>query len=84
MAELVDGAFGVTYGLIASMVLLSFAVTPAAASAGSQARRRNAKWQLFRTLAMAGGMAAAAASGDDRPDRPRRRPARDQRDGEHS
>jgi uncharacterized protein len=68
LAQLVDGALGMAYGVISSSVLLSFGVTPAAASAsthaaelfttaasaGSHVFHRNVNWRLFRTLAPAG------------------------------
>jgi uncharacterized protein len=68
LAQLVDGALGMAYGVVSSTVLLSFGVGPAvasasvhaaelfttAASAGSHIWNRNVNWALFRVLAPAG------------------------------
>lgn len=68
LAQIVDGALGMAYGVVSSSVLLGFGVPPAAASAavhaaelfttaasaGSHAWHRNVNWRLFRTLAPAG------------------------------
>jgi uncharacterized protein len=68
LAQIVDGALGMAYGVVSSSVLLSFGVPPAAASAsvhaaelfttaasaGSHAWHRNVNWHLFRRLAPAG------------------------------
>ncbi len=68
LAQLVDGALGMAYGVISSTVLLSFGVSPAmasasvhaaevfttAASAGSHAVNRNVNWKLFVPLAIGG------------------------------
>ncbi len=68
LAQLVDGALGMAYGVISSSVLLSFGVTPAAASAsvhaaevfttaasaGSHLYNRNINWKLLFVLAPAG------------------------------
>ncbi len=68
LAQLVDGALGMAYGIVSSTVLLSFGVSPAAASAsvhaaevfttaasaGSHVWHRNINWRLFRRLAPAG------------------------------
>lgn len=68
LAQIVDGALGMAYGVVSSSVLLSFGVPPAAASASvhaaeffttaasasSHAWHRNVNWQLFRKLAPAG------------------------------
>lgn len=68
LAQIVDGALGMAYGVVSSSVLLSFGVPPAAASAsvhaaelfttaasaGSHALHRNVNWSLFRKLAPAG------------------------------
>lgn len=68
LAQLVDGALGMAYGVISSTVLLSFGIAPAvasatvhgaevfttAASAGSHIWNRNVNWALFRVLAPAG------------------------------
>jgi uncharacterized protein len=68
LAQIVDGALGMAYGVVSSSVLLSFGVPPAAASAsvhaaelfttaassGSHVWHRNVNWHLFRRLAPAG------------------------------
>lgn len=68
LAQAVDGALGMAYGVISSSVLLAFGVPPAtasasvhgaevfttAASAGSHAWHRNVDWRLFFPLALAG------------------------------
>ena len=68
VAQLIDGALGMAYGVVSSTVLLSFGVPPAAASAsvhaaelfttaasgGSHVWNRNVDWRLFRMLAPAG------------------------------
>jgi uncharacterized membrane protein YfcA len=68
LAQIVDGALGMAYGVVSSSVLLSFGVSPAAASAsvhaaevfttaasaGSHIWHRNVNWRLFRILAPAG------------------------------
>lgn len=68
MAQLVDGALGMAYGVISSTVLLSVGVSPAyasasvhaaevfttAASATSHLTHRNIDWKLFWKLAPAG------------------------------
>jgi uncharacterized protein len=68
LAQIVDGALGMAYGVVSSSVLLAFGVPPAAASAsvhaaevfttaasaGSHVWHRNVNWRLFRTLAPAG------------------------------
>jgi uncharacterized membrane protein YfcA len=68
LAQLVDGALGMAYGVVSSSVLLSVGVTPAAASAathaaemfttaasaGSHVWHRNVNWKAFRVLAPAG------------------------------
>ena len=68
LAQVVDGALGMAYGVISSTVLLSFGVPPAtasasvhaaevfttAASAGSHAANRNVNWKLFLPLALGG------------------------------
>jgi uncharacterized protein len=68
LAQIVDGALGMAYGVVSSSVLLSFGVPPAAASAsvhaaelfttaasaGSHVWHRNVNWKLFRTLAPVG------------------------------
>ena len=69
LAQVVDGALGMAYGVIANTVLLAFGVPPAAASASvhvakiftggasavSHVMHRNILWSLFWPLA-AGGM----------------------------
>lgn len=76
LAQLVDGALGMAYGLISSTVLLSFGVPPAsasaavhaaevfttAASAGSHVWHRNVNWKLFWTLAPAGILGGVAGT----------------------
>ncbi|MFN3889349.1 MAG: sulfite exporter TauE/SafE family protein [Beijerinckiaceae bacterium] len=73
LAQLVDGALGMAYGVTATTVLLSFGVPPAHASAathaaevfttgasgGSHVAHRNVDWRLFWRLAPA-GMAGGA------------------------
>jgi uncharacterized membrane protein YfcA len=68
VAQMVDGALGMAYGVIGSTVLLSFGVPPAmasasvhaaevfttAASAGSHAVNKNVNWKLFAPLALGG------------------------------
>lgn len=73
LAQAVDGALGMAYGVISSTVLLSFGVPPAtasasvhaaevfttAASAGSHAVNRNVNWKLFAPLALGGCVGGA-------------------------
>lgn len=68
LAQAVDGALGMAYGVISSSVLLALGVPPAmasasvhgaevfttAASAGSHIWHRNVDWRLLRPLALAG------------------------------
>ncbi|MEF2070261.1 sulfite exporter TauE/SafE family protein [Consotaella aegiceratis] len=68
LAQLVDGALGMAYGVVSSTVLLSFGVPPAqasasvhaaelfttAASGGSHLFHRNVDWRLFWRLAPLG------------------------------
>jgi len=68
VAQAVDGALGMAYGVISSSVLLAFGVPPAtasasvhgaevfttAASAGSHIWHKNVEWRLFIPLAIAG------------------------------
>lgn len=68
LAQIVDGALGMAYGVVSSSVLLSFGVTPAAASAAVHAAEcfttgasaashvwhRNVNWRLFWVLMPAG------------------------------
>jgi uncharacterized membrane protein YfcA len=68
VAQAVDGALGMAYGVISSSVLLAFGVPPAtasasvhgaevfttAASAGSHVWHRNVDWRLLLPLAIAG------------------------------
>lgn len=68
LAQAVDGALGMAYGVISSSVLLAFGVPPAAASAsvhgaevfttaasaGSHIWHKNVEWRLFFPLAIAG------------------------------
>lgn len=73
LAQAVDGALGMAYGVISSTVLLGFGVPPAvasasvhaaevfttAASAGSHAWHRNVNWKLFAPLAIGGCLGGA-------------------------
>ncbi len=73
VAQAVDGALGMAYGVISSTVLLSFGVPPAtasasvhaaevfttASSAGSHALHRNVNWKLFVPLAVGGSIGGA-------------------------
>ena len=73
LAQIVDGALGMAYGVISSTVLLSFGVPPAmasasvhaaevfttAASAGSHAVNKNVNWKLFAPLAVGGCVGGA-------------------------
>lgn len=68
LAQIVDGALGMAYGVVSSSVLLAFGVPPAAASAathaaevfttaasaGSHVWHKNVNWRLFRILAPVG------------------------------
>ncbi len=68
LAQIVDGALGMAYGVVSSSVLLAFGVPPAAASAsvhaaevfttaasaGSHIWNKNVNWRLFKILAPAG------------------------------
>ena len=68
LAQIVDGALGMAYGVVSSSVLLAFGVPPAAASASVHAAEmfttaasasshvwhRNVNWRLFRLLAPVG------------------------------
>lgn len=68
LAQIVDGALGMAYGVVSSSVLLSFGVSPAAASASvhtaelfttaasasSHIWHKNVNWRLFKVLAPAG------------------------------
>lgn len=76
LAQIVDGALGMAYGVISSTVLLAFGVPPAtasasvhaaevfttAASAGSHAVARNVNWKLFAPLALGGCVGGAAGA----------------------
>ena len=73
VAQLVDGALGMAYGLISTSFLLATGTPPAVASAsvhaaeivttglagGSHVWHRNIDWQLFRRLAPAGVLGGA-------------------------
>jgi uncharacterized membrane protein YfcA len=73
LAQLVDGALGMAYGVIATTTLLAFGVPPAhasaathaaevfttAASGGSHIAHRNVDWRLFWRLAPAGMVGGA-------------------------
>ena len=68
VAQLIDGALGMAFGVISTTLLLSLGVPPAAASAGVHAAEtfttaasgishiyhRNVDWRLFRRLAVPG------------------------------
>lgn len=68
LAQLVDGALGMAYGVVSATILLAFGVPPShtsasvhaaevfttAASGGSHIWNRNVDWQLVRQLAPAG------------------------------
>jgi uncharacterized membrane protein YfcA len=68
LAQLVDGALGMAFGVISSTLLLSLGVPPAAASAGvhtvesfttaasalSHVAHKNVDWRMFARLAIAG------------------------------
>ena len=68
LAQLIDGALGMAFGILSSTALMTLGVTPAAASAivhtaeiattaasgASHAWLRNIDWKLFRRLAIAG------------------------------
>jgi uncharacterized membrane protein YfcA len=68
LAQLVDGALGMAFGVISSTLLLSLGVAPAAASAGvhtvesftaaasavSHVAHKNVEWRLFARLTVAG------------------------------
>lgn len=76
LAQIVDGALGMAYGVISSTVLLAFGVPPAtasasvhaaevfttAASAGSHAVNRNVDWKLFAPLALCGVFGGATGA----------------------
>jgi hypothetical protein len=76
LAQLVDGALGMAYGVISSTVLLSFGVPPASASAAVHAAEvfttatsasshvwhRNVNWRLFWVLAPAGILGGVAGT----------------------
>ena len=73
LAQIVDGALGMAYGIISSTVLLGLGVPPAtasasvhaaevfttAASAGSHSINKNVNWKLFAPLALAGAIGGA-------------------------
>jgi uncharacterized protein len=73
LAQLVDGALGMAYGVVSSTVLLAFGVSPAMASASvhvaevfttaasgtSHALHKNVDWRLFRRLAIPGVIGGA-------------------------
>lgn len=73
LAQAVDGALGMAYGVISSTVLMAFGVPPAtasasvhaaevfttAASAGSHAVHKNVNWKLFAPLAIGGCVGGA-------------------------
>lgn len=73
LAQVIDGALGMAYGVISSTVLLGFGVAPAMASASvhtaevfttgataaSHAVNRNVNWRLFMPLAAGGAVGGA-------------------------
>ena len=73
LAQLIDGALGMAFGVISSSLLLGLGVPPAAASAGvhtvetfttgvsgiSHALHRNVDWRLFMRLAVPGMIGGA-------------------------
>ena len=75
-AQLVDGALGMAFGVISSVLLISLGVAPAAASAGvhtvetfttcvsgvSHIAHRNVDWKLLARLAFPGMIGAAAGA----------------------
>ena len=76
LAQIVDGALGMAYGVISSSVLMAFGVPPAAASATihvaevfttgasavSHAANRNVTWRLFWPLMIAGVIGGASGA----------------------
>ena len=74
LAQLVDGALGMAFGMISSSFLIALGVPPSAASAGvhavetvttavsgtSHAIARNIDWKLFGRIAIPGVIAALA------------------------
>lgn len=76
LAQIVDGALGMAYGVISSTVLLAFGVPPAMASASvhaaemfttgasgvSHISHRNVNWRAFAFLAPAGMIGGAAGA----------------------
>ncbi|RAK58079.1 sulfite exporter TauE/SafE family protein [Phenylobacterium deserti] len=72
VAQVIDGAMGMAYGVISSSVLMAFGVPPAAASASihaaevfttaatatSHMTHKNVDWRLFLPLALAGVVGA--------------------------
>ena len=77
LAQAVDGALGMAYGVISSSVLLALGVPPAtasasvhaaevfttAASAGSHAWHKNVEWRLLAPLGLVGGFLDAVGGG---------------------
>ncbi|MBW4330351.1 sulfite exporter TauE/SafE family protein [Stakelama sp. CBK3Z-3] len=73
LAQIIDGALGMAFGVISNTLLLSLGVPPAAASAGvhtvesfttmvsgiSHALQRNVNWRLFGRLAVPGMIGGA-------------------------
>jgi uncharacterized membrane protein YfcA len=73
LAQIVDGALGMAYGVISSSMLLAFGVPPAhasaavhlaevattAASGAAHAANRNVDWRLFRRLVIPGAIGGA-------------------------
>lgn len=75
-AQMVDGALGMAFGVISSVLLISLGVPPAAASAGvhavetftsgasgiSHILHRNVDWKLFARLAIPGAIGGAVGA----------------------
>ncbi len=75
LAQIVDGALGMAYGVVSSTMLLAFGVSPAAASASAHAAEmfttaasatshvghRNVDWRLFWRLHPRASSAACSA-----------------------
>src|SRR5512132_2364756 len=76
LAQLVDGALGMAFGVISTSALVAMGVPPAAASAGvhavetvttavsgtSHAIARNIDWKLFTRIALPGVIGAIAGA----------------------
>ncbi len=76
LAQLVDGALGMAYGVVSSSVLLAYGIPPAnvsasvhaaqlftsGASAASHIGHKNVRWPLFRALVLAGMLGGVAGA----------------------